>query len=157
MIIKYLPYIIAAVLCALFSYGISGFYPFLNAFSIIFPLTLIGCYFFYKNRVSEEELTKPFLELIENQENALAEQTNVISEYEKILDSQFVTIDCDCKNGKFEGFFEKDKENFVKCENCENDYKITVNYDAILISNPLENEEIFQELKEKSEKEVIKD
>lgn len=147
MSVKILTYVVLGVFSLLISFGFKEIYPFWNSFAIIFPIfTMLG-YFFHQKKKKDEEIVQPYLELIEEQENALAERGNVISEYENILDTQFISLECDCKKGNFEGFFKKGEDNFVKCENCGNNYRLLVDYQLILQAEPLDNNKIFQDLK----------
>lgn len=107
-------------------------------------------FFYFKNKKSEDEIIAPFVEQMETQETLLIEQTNVIKEYENILDTQYVSIECDCKNGTFAGFFDKNSEEMVKCSGCNNLYRIKPAYEVVLVAEPLDNDEIFNELVSKS-------
>lgn len=151
MIVKNLPYIFLFLFSFLLAFGISGIYPFIHALAVIFPIVSILGYFLYRKKKEESELILPYLKLIEEQENALLERTTVISEYEKILDSQYTIIECDCKNGLFEGFFENNSDNLVTCDKCGNNYKININYSAIQVSQPKNADEIYEELSEQIE------
>ena len=149
---KHLPYLILAALSVILSFGLSEFYPFWKSLSICIPILSIFGYIYYKKTVVEDEILQPYVTLIQEQENSLVEQLEVISEYEKILDTQFTTIECDCKEGHFDGFFENNVENLVKCDKCGNHYKVTVNYNAVLVSDVRASDEIFDEITKNIEK-----
>ena len=81
-------------------------------------------------------------ESIEIYEKALDEQVIVIKDYEDIFDSQLVELPCSCGGNTFKGLFSPNLENLVTCEKCSNNYRVVVNYDAVLISEPLDQKEL---------------
>lgn len=142
------------------SYGLSNFFPFLKIFAIA---TVLQLPIFLLNRDEKDaefvEKEKLFDQIVQEFENALKERDAVIesnneaiAEYEALLETQEISIDCDCGKGKFEGFFSKDKENIRECPECKTKYKIIPNYEMRVTSEPLNNEEIFNKISEEKEK-----
>ena len=123
------------------AYGLSDFLAYTKTLSISIPILLIVCYYFFKktNKVTEYESTISTLDqIIGDSSQVIDEQQRVIDEYENIFDSQLVHLPCVCGGNTFEGLFSPNTENVVECEKCKNKYKVTVNYDSVLISEPLD-------------------
>lgn len=74
---------------------------------------------------------------IKQLETALEEQDRVLKEYEQIFDSQLVELPCVCGGNTFQGLFSPKTENIVECEKCKNKYNVTIDYNSILITEPL--------------------
>lgn len=140
-----------------FSYGLGQFIDFWRAFAFVAPsmfVLVLGYVVFLKDiLVEKKELSN---QVIQEYDNLVLEQQQVIQEYEAILDTQYISIECECKKGKFEGFFDKSVENFVECDGCGNNYKITPSYDVVLLAEPLDldNNTIFDKIKDE---EAVKD
>lgn len=118
--------------CTLISYGLSDILDFTKSLAISLPiLSLISYRFWVKTRPDDQTQ-----ELIMNLDNIIGEQTQVIDEYEKIFDSQLVELPCVCGGNTFQGLFSPKTENIVECEKCKNKYRVNINYDSILISDP---------------------
>ena len=64
----------------------------------------------------------------------IEEQEEVLTKYEEIFDGQLVELPCVCGGNTFKGLFAQNDENVVECEKCKNKYRVTVNYDSILIA-----------------------
>ena len=131
-----------------FSYGLSfSSIPFQSTFFILFSLIflLIGLHFIVnstkklqKNNISTQD-TQDLLDLI-------TEKDEVIQEYEKLLDEQFVSIPCNCGNELFQGILLPNSENLTECKHCKEKYKIFISYDSILVAQPIDNNTIFENL-----------
>lgn len=118
---------------AAFSYGMSGFIDFLKGVCILIPIISAIFYFFvYKHENKDDNLLK------DEMGNIIMTQDEVILEYETIFDSQMVELPCICGGNTFEGLFSPKIENIVECENCKNKYRITIDYNTTLISEPLD-------------------
>ena len=105
--------------------------------------------FYYKgnntiieNMEKEQDVFREFVEgefgkyanVIEKNEAIILEQTTVIKEYEEIFDNQLVELPCVCGGNTFKGLFSQKTDNIVECEKCKNEYRVTLNYDSILIA-----------------------
>ena len=139
---------IATVISILISYGL-GFEDYIRSLSIVLPV-IWGCCFLLikKNRPDKEsqEIIKSLDLIIGEQSSKLEEQENVIGEYEKIFDSQLVELPCVCGGNTFQGLFSPKTENTVQCEKCKQYYKVDINYNTVLISEPLNIEQTFDQL-----------
>jgi hypothetical protein len=74
------------------------------------------------------------------------EKDEVIQEYERLLDEQFVNIPCNCGSDLFQGILLPNSENLTECKNCKEKYKIFISYDSILVAQPADNNTIFENL-----------
>ncbi len=145
------------------SYGMSDFIPFLKGLSLCLGVSVptalyIWFKFDYKNMINqelEEKLKFTETEYIDlsrlNQEIVAANE-----EYEAIFDSQLWEIECNCGENTFIGLFSPYSENICECEKCKNRYRITLNYESILITDTTNNEAIFNDLKDKMTEEARK-
>ena len=125
------------------SFGLMRINPFLNTFALLNAL-LMGAWLVYSARdykisKTNSEINEKILEY----EAALLETDEVIREYEMIFENQTVELPCVCGGNTFKGLFSANTENYCECEKCKNRYKVTVNFDSVLISEPLENQSIF--------------
>jgi hypothetical protein len=101
-----------------------------------FPVLYVFSNMFSKKEESEEVNSLRFV--IEEYSAVLDEQIEVIKEYEDIFDSQLVELPCICGGNTFKGLFSPNLENMVECEKCHNKYKVTVTYDSILQTDPID-------------------
>lgn len=141
------------VICAL-SYGLSLVIPFLHAFAIFSGIIIPGT-LWYRDKISNET------SIIAEYETELArldgvltqvlgeteELKMVVAEYEEIFDSQVAEIPCNCNDNVFRGIFSPSLDNIVECDKCKNKYKVTMNYDTVLMTEPLDNDAMFHSLK----------
>jgi hypothetical protein len=86
----------------------------------------------------EDEATQGLLDTISEFETITDEHLKVIREYEEIFDTQLVELPCVCGGNTFKGLFSPNTENEVHCEKCKNKYRVTINYDTILIAEPMD-------------------
>jgi hypothetical protein len=133
------------------AFGLKNYVDFLNSF--VFFVSIQGIYWFYKFKNEERPVDDNSSEIITELQIENAEQKIVLEEYENIFDSQLSKVPCVCGENVFEGIFSPTLENILECEKCNNKYRITLNYDTVLISEPLEinNNELFEQLKTKAE------
>jgi hypothetical protein len=89
-------------------------------------------------------------DLVADLDKIIGEQAQVIDDYEQIFDSQLVELPCVCGGNTFQGLFSPKTENIVECEKCKNKYRVNVTYDSVMISEPLDIEQSFEELVGKS-------
>ena len=89
------------------------------------------------------EIVEEYDKVIAEHEEILNQQNEVIQEYEGIFDSMLVKLPCICGGNTFEGLFPPDSDNEVVCENCKNKYRVTIQYDMVLISEPMNLEQPF--------------
>lgn len=140
----FLPYFIFTVGCYITSLGFPT-EPY-KVFCSIWPITMAIVYILFKNNVVKDPDDDLKLELIEKMDSIIQEQDVVLANYEQIFDSQLVKLPCICGGNTFEGLFSPNTDNIVECENCKNKYKVTVDYQSVLVSEPLDLEKHFDEL-----------
>lgn len=136
--------IIGGVTCM--SYGFTAFFPFLQAISLLLPLSIL-VYFFYNRKAYIDAKQAENIAILES---IMEEQDSVIVEYEKVFDSQLVELPCICGGNTFVGLISPTLPNVVRCESCKNNYRVEVSYNSVLISDPLNLERTFEELVEDS-------
>jgi hypothetical protein len=121
-------------------------------FLILFPILLsipVGILtFLMLNDPNEEEdeETQKLLESIYELETMLEDNTQVIKDYEEIFDAQLVELPCVCGGNTFKGLFTPNTDNEVQCERCKNTYRVTINYDTVLLSEPMDQKIIDKTL-----------
>lgn len=126
--------------------------PFGLRFIEIFPLLVaipaaILSYLVFKDPTPEEdEEVKGLLDAISEFETITEEHLKVIKEYEDIFDAQLVELPCVCGGNTFRGLFSPNTENEVQCEKCKNNYRVTIAYDTVLLSEPLDQKSIDKTL-----------
>ena len=126
--------------------------PFGIEFKTIFPLLLaaplgILTYLMYKDPDPQDnEEIIALTETITDFEKIVEDQIIVIKEYEDIFDTQLVELPCVCGGNTFKGLFSPNTENLVECEKCKNCYQVTINYDTVLLSEPLDQKSLEREL-----------
>ena len=89
---------------------------------------------------------------IEDMQNAIDEKQEVIESYEIMLDEQVIQLECDCGNPLFKGILLPNQENICVCNSCKETYKILIEYNKILVAQPLNDEQIFNNLTKNIEK-----
>lgn len=126
------------------AYGLSGMIDFGKGTAIFIPLALAVYHILNKpDKVAPEaDLT----ELVEGFQGILDEQEQVIKDYENIFDLQLVELPCVCGGNTFQGLFSPKTENIVECEKCKNKYRVNISYEAVLISEPLDINQTFDNL-----------
>ena len=144
-------YLIGSVIGLLFSltfsYGLSFIgIPFQSSFFILqsFIILAFGIHFILKSDKSNttNEKTSEYQDLF----IALNEKDEVIREYERLLDEQYVSIPCNCGGELFEGILLPNSDNLTDCKSCKEKYKIFISYDSILTTQPSDNNTIFENL-----------
>ena len=126
--------------------------PFGIEFKTIFPMLLavplgVLTYLMYKDPDPQDnEEIIALTETITDFERIVEEQIVVIKEYEDIFDTQLVELPCVCGGNTFKGLFSPNTDNLVECEKCKNRYQVTINYDTVLLSEPLDQKSIEREL-----------
>jgi hypothetical protein len=121
------------------AFGLSDHMNFLKSLSILVAVESIIYYFLILNE--EKPITSENSELdniVDELGSMVEEQGGVIKEYEEIFDQQLVELPCVCGGNTFQGLFSPKIENIVECEKCESKYRVTVNYNSVLISEPLD-------------------
>lgn len=71
---------------------------------------------------------------------------DVIVEYEDMLSEQLVQLECNCGKTLFDGILIPKNENICICPSCNEKYKVLVSYDSILITDTLNDEDIFDKI-----------
>ncbi len=134
------------VIILAFSFGVSIFIPFFNAFCL--SLVAILSYEMFQNKdddVGGVDVEK----ILKEADEHITEQEMVIRDYENIFDSMVTKLPCTCGGNTFEGLFQPGVENFVECEKCSAQYKVMVSFDSILISDPLDLDQANADLDKK--------
>lgn len=131
-------------------FALSG--PFGQSFLTIFSSLLIipvgiVTYFILSSKTPEpseefNELQRQF----DEQQAIILEQEEVIAEYERIFDSQIVEIPCVCGKNTFKSLFSPNSENIIECDECKSKYKITINHNSTLMSEPLDERIVIDQL-----------
>ena len=85
----------------------------------------------------EDEETQRLLDIVTEYETMTEEHLKVIREYEEIFDAQLVELPCVCGGNTFKGLFTPNTENDVQCEKCKCNYRVNINYDTVLIAEPM--------------------
>lgn len=131
--------ILFAIVAISIAFGLSDHMNFWKSLSILIAIESIIYYFVIFN---EDEPTPPknseLDKVVEELGKMVEEQGDVINEYEEIFDQQLVELPCVCGGNTFQGLFSPKIENIVECEKCESEYRVTVNYNSVLISEPLD-------------------
>ena len=124
---------------AILSFGLSDYVNFWKVFSVLTYMEVLGfgVYHFWKQ--SEYKTDSTFEQTLADYETELGEQMTVIQEYEQIFDSQLVELPCICGGNTFQGLFSPKTDNIVQCEKCKCKYKVNIQYDTILISEPMDS------------------
>jgi len=142
------PSIVGILFSLAFSYGLSfSSIPFQSSFFILFSLIflLIGIHAIVTNNKPIENNDK-FDQDNQRLFDLIYEKDEVIKEYETFLDEQVVSITCSCNGELFNGILLPNSENLTECKHCKEKYKIFVSYDSILVSQPSDNNTIFENL-----------
>lgn len=139
-----LPYLAATIGCAITSFGFPV-EPY-KVFCSLWPAAIAITYLLFKKNEIKSPEDDVKLELIDKMDNIIQEQGVVLKHYEDIFDSQLVKLPCVCGGNTFEGLFSPNLENIVVCDKCKNKYKVTVDYNSVLMSEPLDLNKHFDEL-----------
>ena len=89
---------------------------------------------------------------IEDMQNTIDEKQEVIDSYELMLDEQLIQLECDCGNPLFKGILLPNQDNICVCNSCKETYRILIEYNKILVAQPLNDEQIFNNLTKNIEK-----
>ena len=103
----------------LIAYGLSPFIPFVNTICLLSAITIVlGSYYILikpeLESVRDKQHTADETEIL-NMFDKIAEQEDVIAEYESMLSEQVVVLPCDCGKTLFEGILIPNVENICKC------------------------------------------
>lgn len=85
-------------------------------------------------------------------DGVIAEQEEVIREYERIFQTLETSLPCNCGGNTFEGLFAPGVDTFVSCEKCGADYKVLVSFDSILMTDPMDLDSATQDMNNKIDK-----
>ena len=135
---------------SLVSFGLANILN-ISVFSILsimisVVISYIGYQIYYPKKIenpliSESEILS-MRESLDIYERELEEQVIVIKEYDEIFDSLLVDVPCTCGGNIFKGLLSPYQENLVTCDKCKCNYRVEVHYDAVLISEPLDQKEL---------------
>lgn len=146
---KWVDILIVGGISLAISYGISDWIDIGKGLALCTPLVAIICFFIGEkfNKKSKNTETE---ELVRILDETVKEQTEILDEYERIFDAQLVKLPCVCGKNTFQGLFTPNTENIVECEMCDNKYRVDITYDAVMISEPLDVNQTFDDLVKKS-------
>lgn len=119
-----------------------------RSFIELFPVVMLlpaGIFsFLYLNDPIPEvdEATQILIDSVSELEALKEEQLEVIKEYEQIFDAQLVELPCVCGGNTFKGLFSPNTDNEVQCEKCKNKYRVNINYDTVLIAEPMDQKAV---------------
>ena len=119
-----------------------------RSFIELFPIVMLipaGIFsFLYLNDPVPEvdEATQGLFDAITELEALKEEQLTVIKDYEQIFDAQLVELPCVCGGNTFKGLFSPNTDNEVQCEKCKNNYRVNINYDTVLIAEPMDQKAV---------------
>jgi hypothetical protein len=130
------------ILANAIAYGLSDYIEYSKTLALCIPFVAFIIHFLDKKTDGEFKSE----EMIKDLNSIIGEQAQVIEEYEQIFDSQLVELPCVCGGNTFQGLFSPKTENIVECEKCRNNYKVNINYDSVMISEPLNLDKTFNEL-----------
>jgi Zn finger protein HypA/HybF involved in hydrogenase expression len=85
-----------------------------------------------------------FLSLKKNESKE--QETNLS---EEIINLQTIPISCPCGKNTFTGPVFYNTENSFLCEKCGSQFKVELNYETVLLTEPLNIANVFNQLKEK--------
>ncbi len=143
--------------------GSQSMFDFLSVFGILclIPAGLATYWLLAEEKMQEPpEMTEMRQDLVEiedvikGMEETIEEQLTVIREYESIFDDQLTEINCVCGSLAFKGLIKPNDDNIIKCNNCKNDFKVTLTYDTVQIFQPMDTNEIDDKLTLVSEAKV---
>lgn len=126
-----------------YAYGVSDYLIFSKAVSLILPV-VAGLFYLLDKTLPPDTSDRDVQ--IDILGATVEQQTEILDEYERIFDSQLVELPCICGGNTFQGLFSPKTENIVTCNKCNNNYRVDIQYEAVLISEPLNVEKTFNEL-----------
>ena len=66
---------------------------------------------------------------------------------DKLFETQTVTVDCPCGKNSIAAPILLNTENMFKCDKCQSTFRVNVAYESVLITEPINNVSIFNQLK----------
>lgn len=138
---NYPSYLACLVISSLLGVGLLGLLPFNNVFTLsLVILTSLNHIRISKQGPDEESeaIITDLERLLAEQQEVLEQRDEILDEYEKIFDAQLVKLPCVCGGNTFEGLFSPNLDNVVECENCKNKYRVTIDYNSVLLSEPMD-------------------
>jgi hypothetical protein len=121
---------------------------FMAAFSTL-AIIPVGLMTYFILSASEPPPNEEITELqsqLSDQLLIIGENEEVIREYEKIFDSQLVEIPCVCGKNAFKALLSPNTENIIECESCKSKYNITISHNSTLLSEPLDERIVVDQL-----------
>ena len=83
---------------------------------------------------------------------SLRNKNNIVEEpdlSDEIINLQTIPITCPCGKHTFTAPVFYNTENMFTCEKCGSKFKVELNYDTVLLTEPLNIENVFNQLKER--------
>jgi hypothetical protein len=114
-------------------YALSSFIGFWQCFTGITVVQFIIFYIFAEIRTRKEE---------EKMQNTLAQD---------ILNLQTVPVTCPCGKNVFETPIFFNFDNTFRCDKCGSKFKVELDYNSILLTDPQNYENVFNNLKDKEQ------
>lgn len=133
-------YVASAIWCIIVAIVSYHTLPVLSILSIV-PLLFYFFHLAQKEKIDLnpqlKEEVKTYQEACDLLEGKLQETLKMLDDYEEIFDSQLVNIPCVCGDNMFTGILSPNIDNEVRCDKCNNLFSIKINYDTVLISEPM--------------------
>lgn len=134
------------------AYGFAKNESELFRYFVLSSIVLSGGYLWLtrQQRVDERVLTLD--KMLQEADANMVEMEDVIQHYGEMLNSVEVSFPCDCGQNVFEGIFVPNEAHYVECDKCKCKFRITMDLNSVLISEPLEDLNIDKLIKDNTEK-----
>jgi hypothetical protein len=157
--------LVGIVICAALAFGLSsGIIEFLRYF--VLSGVAYSALVYYNNQRKNKDKRVEELEnlleqkkidervvilekMLEESDGVILEQEEVIKNYEELLDTASIKFPCNCGNNMFDGIFKPLEEVVVQCDYCDAKYALTLKLDSVLITEPIEDLNIDELIKNK--------
>lgn len=120
---------------------------------VLSAIALSGAYWWITRQQRVDERVVTLEKMLQEADGNMVEMENVIGHYEEMLSSVEVSFPCDCGQNSFEGIFIPNESHYVECDKCKCKYRITLDLNSVLISEPIEDLDINKLITQK-EKEI---
>jgi hypothetical protein len=140
--------IIVSFLCA---FAFSSILPLWHVFTGLLAAFGTGLLWYIAEgglKRDESNLEKGLEDHISLLDDVIAEKDAVIRHYEGLLDTQVIKLPCNCGETLFQGILTSENE-IVECQNCDEKYRIIVEYGTVLLTETLENDKVITKTLEK--------
>ena len=125
--------LITVILSALIGYGLKNILGFFEAFSIAFALQTITSFIFSSLKITKERAITDTYQ----------------AELDDLINMCTTTIECPCGKQRIEDALFVGIENILECELCGSKFKADINITPTLLTEPVDNSKMFDELVKK--------